>query len=404
MSAMDQQPLPARTQVGIVGAGPAGLLLGRLLELQGIETVVIEARTQEYVQKRVRAGLLEQGTVDLMIETGVGERLKREALPQRGLEFRFAGQRHRIPVTELTGGKRVNVYGQQEVVKDLVHARRESGAPLLFEAPVVEVAGIDTDAPVIRYREGEEIRELRCDVVAGCDGFHGVARHAVPAGVMTERGCEYPYGWLGILADAPPSNDEIIYAWHERGMALHSMRSPEVSRLYIQCAPDEDLAKWTDDQIWDELEARLAIDDDWTLNRGPIREKGVTGMRSFVLEPMQYGRLYLAGDAAHIVPPTGAKGLNLAAADVRTLAAALTAWFAGGDESLLDAYSATCLERIWRAQHNATWLTKLLHRSPDAGDMDARLQLAELEYVCTSPAGRTMIAENYVGLDPVSWL
>lgn len=391
-----------RTRVAIVGAGPAGLLLARLLELQGIDSVVLEARSRAYVERRVRAGLLEQGTVDLLIGIGVGERLAREALVQRGLEFRFAGRRHRIPVSDLTGGRTVSVYGQQEVVKDLIGARMESGAPLLFEASAVELADLETDRPIVRFQQGGELHELHCDVVAGCDGYHGVCRPAIPAGLRTERAREYPFAWLGILADTPPSSHEIVYAYHERGMALHSMRSLERSRFYMQCAPDEDLADWPDERIWDELETRLAIDEDWTLRRGPVLEKGITGMRSFVVEPMQFGCLYLAGDAAHIVPPTGAKGLNLAAADVQSLAEALTAWFTSADRTLLEGYSATCLDRVWRAQHVATWLTTLLHRNHGSEDeLEAPLQLAQLDYLCSSRAGALMIAENYVGLDPL---
>jgi len=386
-----------RTQVGIVGGGPAGLLLSHLLHRRGIESVVLEDRNREYVEQRVRAGVLEQGTVDLLAELGLDERLRREGLVQHGIELRFGGRAHRIPISELTGGRATTIYGQREVVKDLIGARLDSGLPLLFEVDGVILHGLDSEQPSIRFRHEGREHELRCDFIAGCDGFQGISRDAIPAGVLSVYSREYPFGWLGILAAVAPSTEELIFAHHERGFALHTFRSPEISRLYIQCQPDEDLGEWPDGRIWDELQLRLGVEG-WTLRRGPILEKGVTGMRSFVAEPMQYGRLYLAGDAAHIVPPTGAKGLNLAAADVRVLADALERWYRSGDTAGLDGYSAACLRRVWRAEHFTFWMTSMLHRFEGADAFDVKLQLAQLEYVCSSKAAATTLAENYVGL------
>jgi p-hydroxybenzoate 3-monooxygenase len=387
-----------RTQVGIVGAGPAGLVLGHLLHLQGIESVILEARDREYVEGRVRAGVLEQGTVDLLIEMGVGERLEREGLVHHGVELRFGGRGHRIPFDELTGGRGITIYGQQEVVKDLIAARLEAGAPLLFEVEDVRPVGLDTERPALRFRHGGEEHELSCDVVAGCDGFHGVCRDAVPEGALSFREHVYPFGWLGILAEVAPSSEELIYCHHDRGFALHSMRTPELTRLYLQCDPDDDIDNWPDERIWEELQTRFACDG-WSLGEGPIVEKGITPMRSFVTEPMQHGRLFLAGDAVHIVPATGAKGLNLAVADVRVLADALVRWFSSGDDTLLEAYSDTCLRRVWTTQYFSWWMTSMLHRMPDDRDgFHARLQRAQLAYVCSSRAAATSLAENYVGL------
>lgn len=389
-----------RTQVGIVGAGPAGLTLAHLLHLEGVESVVLEARSREYVEQRIRAGVLEQGTVDLLSETGVGERLEREGLVHHGIELRFEGRGHRIPLSELAGGRTITIYGQQEVVKDLIAARLATGRPLLFEVEDASVHDLRSERPSIRFRHQGEQAELECDVIAGCDGFHGVCRDSIPAGVLSAFSREYPYGWLGILAAVAPSSEELIYAYHERGFALHSMRSPEVTRLYLQCAADEELANWPDDRIWQELRARFALEG-WTLREGPILEKGVTGLRSYVVEPMRYGRLFLAGDAGHIVPATGAKGLNLAVADVRVLADALVGWYRTGNTELLDAYSATCLRRVWRAEHFSWWMTTMLHRSNDGDPFQAKLQLAQLAYVCSSTAAATTLAENYVGLEHV---
>ena len=389
--------MPERTQVGIVGAGPAGLVLGQLLHRAGIDAVVLEARDREYVEQRVRAGVLEQGTVDLLKEMGVGERLEREGLVHHGVELRFDGEGHRIPFGELTNGRGITIYGQQEVVKDLIAARLDEGAELLFDVEDVSLHELDSERPSIRLRHGGEERELRCDVIAGCDGFHGVCRHALPEDALTIHERTYPFGWLGILARVAPSSEELIYCHHDRGFALHSMRSPEVTRLYLQCAPDEDIDNWPDERIWEELHLRLASEG-WSLNEGPVIEKGITPMRSFVAAPMQHGRLYLAGDAVHIVPPTGAKGLNLAVGDVRVLAAALVRWFESGEDSLLRAYSDTCLGRVWRTQFFSWWMTSMFHRMPDDHDgFQARLQRAQLAYVCSSRAAATSLAESYVG-------
>jgi p-hydroxybenzoate 3-monooxygenase len=387
-----------RTQVGIVGAGPAGLTLARLLELEGIESVVLENRSRDYVEHRIRAGVLEQRTADLLVDAGVGERLQREGIVHHGIELQFDGERHRIPLNELAGGRTIVIYGQTEVVRDLIAARLESGLPLLFEVDGVSVHDLDSTAPRVRFRyEGEE-RELACDVIAGCDGFHGVSRPSIPTGVLSVFSREYPFGWLGVLAQVAPSSDELVYAHHEHGFALLSLRSRELSRLYLQCKPDEDLVGWPDERIWAELQVRLGVDG-WTLAEGPILEKGVTGMRSFVVEPMQHGRLFLAGDAAHIVPPTGAKGLNLAIADVRLLAEALVSWYRTGSDALLDAYSANCLRRVWRAEHFSWWMTSMLHRPPGGDPFDLKLQLAQLRYVTSSQSAAASLAENYVGLE-----
>jgi len=387
-----------RTQVAIVGAGPAGLVLGHLLHGLGIEAVVLEARERGYVESRVRAGVLEQGTVDLLHEMGVGDRLDREGMVHEGVELRFAGLPHRIDFTELTGGKSITIYGQQEVVKDLIAARLDAGAPLHFEVDEVTLEGLDSDRPAVRYVHDGQEHELVCDYVAGCDGFHGVCRDAVPEGGLRFHEREYPYAWFGVLAEAAPSTDELVYCHSDRGFALYSMRSPTLSRLYFQCDVSEDPDDWSEGQIWEELRTRLARRDDWELGEGPIVDKGVTPMRSFVAEPMQHSRLFLAGDAVHIVPPTGAKGMNLAIADVRVLAEALRRHYDDGDDSALEGYSAECLRRVWRTQYFSYWMTSLLHRPPDDNDGFAtRLQLAQLEYVCSSRAASTMLAENYVG-------
>jgi p-hydroxybenzoate 3-monooxygenase len=378
-----------RTQVGIVGAGPAGLTLARLLELAGIETVVLEDRTRDYVEHRIRAGVLEPGTVELLRGAGVAGRLDREAIVHGGIHLQFDGERHHVPLAQLAGGRSILIYGQTELVKDLIAARVESGLPLLFETAVESV---DADRGLIRHAGGE----LECDVVAGCDGFHGVCRSSVPDGVIQVFEREYPFAWLGILAKVAPSSDELVYAHHARGFALLSLRSPELSRYYVQCDPTDDAGDWPDARVWDELRARTQLDG-WKLEEGPVLEKGVTPMRSFVAEPMQHGRLFLVGDAAHIVPPTGAKGLNLAVADAHTLADALVEWYAGGSRARLDAYSDTCLRRVWRAEHFSYWMTSMLHKTGD-DPFEQRLQLSQLRYVTSSEAAATSLAENYVGL------
>jgi p-hydroxybenzoate 3-monooxygenase len=386
------------TQVAIVGAGPAGLVLAHLLHLAGVESVVLEARSREYVEHRVRAGVLEAPTVELLCDSGVGDRLLAEGLRHRGISLRFDRADHHLDFVALAG-RSITVYGQQEVVKDLIAARLAAGQPILFEAGDVAVHGIDTDEPSVTFTEaGSGERRLRAAVIAGCDGYHGVCRPSVPAGGLRVFEREYPYAWLGILAKAAPAQAEVTYAYSERGFALASMRSPEITRLYLQVAPDEPLDDWPDDRIWAELNARLAVDGGAVLNEGSILERGVTAMRSFVVEPMRAGRLFLAGDAAHIVPPTGAKGMNLAIADVAVLAGALQRFFATGATDLLDGYSDRCLRRVWRAEHFSWWMTSMLHLAPGADPFEQRLQLAQLRYVTSSPAAATSLAENYAGL------
>ena len=384
-----------RTQVGIIGAGPAGLLLAHMLHLQGIRAVVLEARTRDYVEHRIRAGLLEQGATDLLRQLGVGARMDREGLVHAGIVLRFDGNSHRIPLAELTGGKRVTIYGQHEVVKDLIAARLEVGEPLLFEASATAIEGIHADRLKVHYTHDNKQQTLECDVIAGCDGFHGICRSA---GTVREFDRQYPFGWLGILADVVPSNDELVYASHNNGFALLTMRSPTMSRLYLQCAPDEIAGNWSDDQIWDELQTRLQDRQGFVLKRGAILQKGVTAMRSFVVEPMRSGRLFLLGDAAHIVPPTGAKGMNLAFADVAVLARALVRWYRTGNNDGLETYSETALRRVWNAERFSWWLTTLMHRFETHSPFERRMQRAELDYITHSTAAATTLAENYVGL------
>ena len=385
------------TQVGIVGAGPAGLMLSHLLHLEGIHTIVLEAKPRAYCEERVRAGVLEHTSVQMMREAGVGERLDREGLRHCGIELGLNGVRQRIPFVELTG-KCVMVYGQQEVVKDLIARRIADGGDLRFECGEVSLEEIETERPRIRVNTNGKMDEISCEYIAGCDGFHGISRGAFPEGTLRvyERG--YPFAWLGILTEAAPSQEELVYMHHERGFALYSMRSPLITRLYLQCAPDEDIARWSDDRIWSELRTRLTCADGWQPTEGRVLQKSVTGMRSFVVEPLQFGRLFLAGDAAHIVPPTGAKGMNLAFADVYYLARALGALYRTGDRRKLEAYSKTCLRRIWKAQRFSWWMTSLLHRFENEPAFDHKRQLAELDYVMTSRAAATSLAENYVGL------
>jgi p-hydroxybenzoate 3-monooxygenase len=390
-------PVTVKTRIGIVGAGPAGLLLSHLLHLEGVENIVVENRSRRYAEERVRAGVLEQGTVDLLCASGVGERLRREGLIHHGVELRFEGCGHRIDMHQLTG-RSIAVYGQNELMKDLADARIAAGGRIEYEAEDVGIRDFATDSPVISYRKDGEPREIACEFIAGCDGFHGICRPSIPAGALRVFEKFYPFAWLGILAEAEPASHELIYASHQRGFALLSMRSRSITRLYLQCAAAENLAEWPDSRIWEELETRFATREGFRLNQGPILQKGVTPMRSFVIEPMQYGRLFLAGDAAHIVPPTGAKGLNLAAADVAVLARALAHFSKTADGALLERYSETCLRRVWRVQQFSWWMTSMLHRFSEHDDFDRRRQLAELRQVTESRAAATHFAENYAGL------
>ena len=385
-----------RTQVGIVGAGPAGLLLSHLLHLHGIGSVILEAKSRSYVENRIRAGVLEYPVEQLLNEAGVGSRMRQEGLVHEGVILRSGGRDHRIDFRALTG-KHVMVYSQHKLVQDLIAARLADGGRIVFEAEDVSVHDLTGARPSIRYRHDGAPGELQCDIVAGCDGFHGVCRGTIPAGLRTSFERDYPFGWLGILADATPASDELIYASHDRGFALMSMRSPSVTRLYLQCAPDEDIAQWSDDRIWSELNTRLGRDG-FRLNTGPITQRGITPMRSFVVTPMQYGRMFLLGDAAHIVPPTGAKGLNLAAADVAVLTPALVDYFRTGADDGLNAYSATCLRRVWRAQRFSWFMTSLLHRFHDHLPFERQMQIAELDNLFSSRAASEALAENYVGL------
>lgn len=385
-----------RTQVGIVGAGPAGLFLSHLLARAGIDSVVLERRSEDYVVQRVRAGVLEPGTVAALNAAGLGARVATAGLGHDGFELRFGGRGFRVDLRGLAGHG-ITIYGQQEVVKDLIAARRAAGAALHFDVPDVMVGGLDDDQPRLEATIDGTVTTIECDVVAGCDGFHGISRGMIPASIRHEYARDYPYGWLGILVNAPPSSDELIYAWHERGFALHSMRSPTVTRLYLQCDPGDSLEAWPDERIWSELDARLALPG-WRLERGDIVEKGITPMRGFVTEPMQWRRLYLAGDAAHIVPPTGAKGLNLAMHDVSVLAQALDEWYRTGSELALGNYSARCLDRVWQAQHFSARMTTLLHRAAGGDDYESKRQLADLGHIARSRAAATALAEQYLGV------
>jgi len=386
-----------QTQVGIVGAGPAGLFLSHLLYMRGISSVIVEDRSRDYIEARVRAGLLEQGTARTLEEMGVAERMHREQLVHQGIQLAFNGKRHRIDLTGLTD-KTVAIYGQHEIVKDLVAARLATGAEIIFEVQGTSLHDLDSARPKIRYKKDGAEHEIACDFVAGCDGYHGISRHAIPADVLRTYERVYSFGWLGILAEAPITNDELIYSNHERGFALYTMRTPEVTRLYLQCRADEDLDEWPDDRIWAELHTRLETGDGWAVAEGPILQKSVAPLRSFVAEPMRYGRLFLAGDSAHIVPPTGAKGLNLAVADVRVLTEALVQFYKDGRQELLDAYSAICLDRIWKVQRFSWWMTAMTHRFDGDTGFYRRIQMAELAYVTSSRAAAQSLAENYVGL------
>ena len=391
--------MATRTQVGIIGAGPAGLLLSHLLAEAGIELIVLEDRSRDYVENRVRAGVLEQGSVDMLNEAGLGARMQAEGQIHAGIEIRFQGRGHRIDFPSLTGGRKITVYGQQESVKDIIAARLAAGGVIHFEVSDVAVHDLEGDNPRITFTRDGSPQEIQCDFIAGCDGFHGITRPAVPEGVLSFFDRVYPFAWLGILAEAPQASPELIYTHTDEGFALLSTRSPSLQRYYLQVAPDEAIEDWSDDRIWETLQKRTALaEGGFRIVEGPILQKGITPMRSFVTEPMQFGRLYLAGDSAHIVPPTGAKGMNLAVADVRYLGEALAAFYRDNDQSLLAAYSARCLRRVWKAQRFSWWMTTLLHPDPAALPFDRRRQVAELDYVTSSKAAMASLAENYVGL------
>jgi p-hydroxybenzoate 3-monooxygenase len=391
-----------RTHVGIIGAGPAGLMLSLLLSREGIDSIVLESRSRGEIEATIRAGVLEHGTVDLMKEMGLTERMQREGAVHHGIELRFDGEGHRIPLSDLTNGRAITVYPQHEVLKDLIAARLQQAGSLLFTVKDVQLSDVSSPQPRLRFAHEHEQIELQCDFIAGCDGFHGVSRLAIPGAAQHTFNRIYPFGWLGILMQAPPSSDELIYAYHDRGFALVSTRSPDLQRMYIQCDPNDDIANWSDEMILEELQVRLATKSNWQLRVGPITQKNILAMRSFVIEPMQYGRLFLAGDAAHIVPPTGAKGLNLAVADVRHLACALTLFYKENRTDLLEAYSTTCLRRVWRAEHFSWWMTSMLHRFHDDDAFYQHLQRSQLEYTVKSHAAAASLAENYVGL-PFDW-
>jgi len=392
-----------KTQVGIIGAGPAGLMLAQTLRLHGIDSVILERRSEDYVLGRIRAGVLEHPAVEFLHQMGAGERLAKEGMPHEGIDLLFRGEKRRIDFPSLTDGRFVTVYGQQEVVKDLIGLKKAFDGQILFEAGNVTVHDAESDSPSLSFTHGGEEKTLACEFIAGCDGFHGVARASIPEQKLKLFERVYPFAWLGVLAEAAPAQDELIYSRHENGFALFSMRSPQVTRLYLQCRPEENLDEWPDGRIWEELHRRLETNDGFRVNEGPILRKDVTPMRSFVCETMRHGRLFLAGDAAHIVPPTGAKGLNLAAGDVKLLSDAFAAYFTSGDTGLLDTYEARALKRIWAAQRFSWFMTRLLHKDPGANAFDEEIQFADLDYYTGSEAGRRTIAENYVGL-PFGWI
>ncbi len=387
------------TQVGIIGAGPAGLLLSHILHLNGIETVLLEQRSRSYVENRVRAGVLEQGTVNLLDEVGLADRLHKEGMAHHGFEIRFGSQTLHINFDELTDGNGITVYGQQEIVKDMINARIDAGGELLFEVDNVSIQNPLSDKPTIHYEHQEESHQIECDFVIGCDGFHGISRQTIPKEEKSVSDRSYPFAWLGILVEAPPSSPELIYANSENGFALHSMRSPHITRNYVQCPPDDNIEDWSDDRIWQALHDRLETVADWSLTEGKIIEKSITPMRSFVCETMRYGNLFLAGDAAHIVPPTGAKGMNLAISDVRFLSQALIDRFKNNSDENLKSYTENCLRRIWRGQHFSWYMTSLLHKFPEDEGFQRKLQLSELNYLTKSRVARAAMAENYVGFE-----
>jgi len=384
-----------RTQVGIVGAGPAGLMLSHLLHLEGIESIILENRSREHIESRIRAGLIEQWASDLLVETGLGERMQREGMFHNGVYFAFGGALHYINFRELVN-KGVTIYGQQEVIKDLVARRLADGGQILFEVADVSVHDFSSKSPKIRFLHAGKEHDIVCDFIGGCDGFHGICRPSIPASALTVYDREYPFNWVGVLSESPPPEHELIYSYHDRGFALYTMRSPTLARLYVQCPPDDDIENWPDTRIWQELHARLG--GTRPLAEGTMLQKGITTMRSFVLEPMQYGRLFLAGDSAHIQPPTGAKGMNLALADVLVLCRAITKYYGSGNTDLLERYSATCLRRVWKAQRFSWWMTQLFHLDPNHNAFDRKRQLAELDYVTSSQAAARSMAENYTGL------
>ncbi len=388
-----------QTQVGIIGAGPAGLLLSHVLHLHGIESVVLEKHSKDYIESRVRAGVLEQASVTLLSEVGLGERLQREGMQHHGFEIRFGSRSHRINFDELTDGKGITVYGQQEVVKDIIAARLTAGGQISFEVDKVSIHDQLSEQPFIEYLLAGENHKLNCDFIIGCDGFHGISRKTIPKNVISSFNHTYPFAWLGVLVQAPPSSDELIYSNSVSGFALHSMRSPAITRNYIQCSPDDVIEDWSNDRIWQELHTRLETVPDWRLVEGKILEKGITPMRSFVCETMRHGRLYLAGDATHIVPPTGAKGMNLAISDIRFLSQALSDWYRSGSEDLLNSYSTNCLRRVWQGERFSWYMTSLLHKFPDDNRFQHRLQQAELDYLSNSKAASAALAESYVGYD-----
>lgn len=389
------------TQVGIIGAGPAGLFLSKQLHLWGIDNVVLEHRSRDYVENRLRAGLLEQNTVDLLREFGVADNLDKKGIPHHGVMFSFNGERVHIPFDALTGGRHITIYGQRFVVRDLIKDLVDvNGKSIHFEAEATSITGIATAAPIIHYEQDGEAHELHCDFIAACDGYHGIGRRNLPAHTFRRFDVEYPFRWLGILAETPPSSDELIYAFHREGFALLSYRSPKVSRLYLQVSHDDHVDNWSDKRIWESLHTRLGTPG-WTLNEGPIIQKSITPMRSYMIDGMQHGRMFLAGDAAHIVPPTGGKGLNLAVADIRIMAAAFKAWYENGDDQPLNNYTRDCLRRVWRYQHFSNFMTRQFHRQHDFGSFEYELQKAQFEYIRHSVAMRTTIAENYVGLKEI---